>query len=71
MFHEQPIDTYIAPTAFNAYWFSKGDQYKVWNWIESHIESLMYDAAIENYKNTIKSRKDRKNVSIKNNLIRL
>jgi hypothetical protein len=32
--------------------------------IESHIESLMYDAAIENYKNTIKSRKDRKNSSL-------
>ena len=29
----------------------------------------MYDTAIENYKNTIKSRKDRKNISIKITLL--
>jgi len=69
MFHEQPIDTYIAPTLLTH--IDSLKQTNIGYEIESHIESLMYDAAIENYKNTIKSRKDRKNVPIKNNLIRL
>jgi hypothetical protein len=45
MFHEQPIDTYIVPPLLTH--IDSLKQTNIEYEIESHIESWMYDAAIE------------------------